>query len=839
MNAPSDTEMINRPTSMFAGYSCLPGIYDEMAAAPGQLRPHWSKFVSSLERLGRDELTLRWENARRIIREHGVTYNVYGDPQGMDRPWELDMVPLLIPAAEWAQIEAGLAQRTRLFNLILADLYGPQRLLREGHLPPALVYANPNFLRPCHGLPVPQQIYLHLHGVDLARSPEGRRWVLSDRTQTPSGAGYALENRIVLSRTLPDEFRDCQVQRLAAFFRLQSDMLRSLAPNNRDNPSVVLLTPGPYNETYFEHDYLARYLGLTLVEGGDLTVRDSKVFIKTLEGLRPVDVILRRVDDSFCDPLELRGDSFLGVAGLLEAARAGNVTIANALGSGLIESPVFLAFLPGLCRQLLGEELKLPSVATWWCGQPKERQYVIDHLDEIVVKAAFSSRSSAPFFGGKLGKEERAQLVREIQARPHDFVGQEQVALSTAPVWQNNRLEPRPLVLRTYVTATNDAFAVMPGGLTRVSTSAADLNVSMQSGGGSKDTWVLTEGPVNMVSLLTASGQPIRAGRSSAELPSRVADNLFWLGRYAERLENTLRLLRCVVIRMTDESGADGAPELSALAQVLVRLDLLPERFRERVSLKELEHEILLLIYKQERAGSARQILGRVRGIASTVRDRFSADTWSILNKLNIDARSRPRRIPLADALGLLNTVIVDLSAFSGMEMENMTRGLGWRFLDFGRRLERATHLVRLFRAGVCHEMKAGSVLEPVLEIFDSLMTYRRRYFASVQLPSVLELLLLDEGNPRSFAFQLKALREHAANLPREAGAVGESDTEKRIAGLASLLRTADLGALTRPEDSDSNGALDSLLADFVVELGVLSTELTHHYFTHTVASVS
>ncbi len=839
MNAPSDTEMINRPTSMFAGYPSVPGIYDEMAMSPGHFRPHWSKFVAAMERLGREELAVRWHHARRIIREHGVTYNVYGDPQGMDRPWELDMLPVLIPPEEWAQLEAGLMQRTRLFNLILADLYGPQRLLREGHLPPALVFANPNFLRPCHGLPVKNQVHVHLHGVDLARSPDGQWWVLSDRTQTPSGAGYALENRIVLSRILPDEFRACQVQRLAPFFRQQSDMLRGLAPHNRANPSVVLLTPGPYNETYFEHDFLARYLGFTLVEGGDLTVRDRKVFIKTLEGLRPVDVILRRVDDSFCDPLELRGDSFLGVAGLLEAVRAGNVTIANGLGSGLIETPVFLAFLPMLCRHLLGEELQLPSVATWWCGQQKEQEYVIEHLDEMVVKSAFGVRPGAPVFGGKLGEEEREALVEKIRARPHDFIGQEQVALSTAPVWHSERLEPRPLVLRAYVAASPDALAVMPGGLTRVSTSAEELNVTMQSGGGSKDTWVLSDDPVSTVTLLTASGQPVRAGRSSGELPSRVADNLFWLGRYTERLEATLRLLRCLVVRMVGEPGGDGPAELSALTQVLVGLDLLPKRFHENMSPKDLEHEVLLLLYKQDRAGSARQIAGRVRALASVVRDRFSADTWSILNKLNIDARSRPRRIPLVDALSLLNVVIVDLSAFSGMEMENMTRGLGWRFLDFGRRLERANHLARLFRAGICPEVKTASVLQPVLEIFDSVMTYRRRYLSGVQLPSVLELLLLDEGNPRSLAFQLEALRDHSEHLPIEGTLTDKSEEESRIESLGLLLREADIESLAQSAETGFHEPLNSLLGDFVVQLGVLSNQLTHHYFTHTVASVS
>ena len=824
---------------MFAGYRALPGIYDEMTLGPGELRPHWKAFAASLEHLGRPELDLRWENARRIIREHGVTYNVYGDPQGMDRPWELDLVPLLIPPAEWAKVEAGLIQRSKLFNLILADLYGPQRIVREGFLPPALVYANPNFIRPCHGLNIPRQSYLHLHATDLTRSPDGQWWVISDRTQAPSGAGYALENRIVLSRILPDEFRDCRVQRLASFFRIHRDTLRGLAPHNRDNPSVVLLTPGPYNETYFEHDYLARYLGFTLIEGGDLTVRDRKVFIKTLEGLRPVDVILRRVDDSFCDPLELRGDSFLGVAGLVEAARAGNVAIANALGSGLIESPAFMAFLPGLCRHLLGEELKMPSVATWWCGQKRERQYVLDHLDRIVVKPAFGSLIREPYFGDKLNSKERAELAAIIQARPGEFVGQERATLSTAPVWLNDKLEPRPLVMRAYVTAAGDSFAVMPGGLSRVSTAAGEPVVSMQSGGGSKDTWVLSDGPVNMISLLTPSGQLVHAGPSSAELPSRVADNLYWLGRYTERLEATLRLLRCVVVRMVDESGAEGAPELTALSSVLARLNMLPRRFYQRATLKELEHEILLLIYKHDRPGSARQTLSRVRGLASVVRDRFSSDTWSILNKLNIDARSRPRRIPLADALGLLNTFIVDLSAFSGMEMENMTRGLGWRFLDFGRRLERATQIVQLFRASLGGEPKPAAILEPVLEISDSLMTYRRRYFAGVQIQSVIELLLLDEGNPRSLAFQLKALREHAAHLPREATALTESNKQKRIAALSTLLWDAEVDTLAKPGASGAPEALDSLLADFQVELGVISNQLSHHYFSHTVASVS
>jgi uncharacterized circularly permuted ATP-grasp superfamily protein/uncharacterized alpha-E superfamily protein len=825
--------------TIFGDYRSEASVYDESVLAPGTPRPHWQNFISALEKLGREELALRWENGRRIIREHGVTYNVYGDPQGMDRPWELDMLPLLLPRSEWLSIEAGLSQRTKLFNLILADLYGQQRLLRDGLIPPALVFANPGFLRACHGLRVPGEIYVHLHAVDLARAPDGQWWALGDRTQSPSGSGYALENRIVLSRIFPDEFHNSQVQRLASFFRILRDTLRSLAPNRSDNPNVVLLTPGPHNETYFEHAYLARYLGFTLVEGGDLTVRGRCVFLKTLEGLQPVDVIFRRVDDTFCDPLELRSDSFLGVPGLVEAARAGNVSLANSLGAGLIESPAFLAFLPNLCRHLLGEELKLPSVATWWCGQAKEQEYVLEHLDDIVVKAAITTQARKPSFGGRLSITEREELVAAIRARPFEFVGQEQVALSTVPMWLNDKPEPRRVSVRAFVATNGDSFTVMPGGLTRVSPAAADPVVSMQSGGGSKDTWILSDGVVSPVSLLTPSGQPVSIARGAGGLPSRVADNLYWLGRYAERLEDTLRVLRCIIVRMTDEASSDKSPELTALAQAMVHLKMLPPEFFGRVLLKDLEQEILQLIYNPQRTGSVRALVRQIRIIASVVRDRFSTDTWRLLNELQLDARTRRGQIPLTDALALLNTLIVDLAAFSGLEMENMTRGHGWRFLDFGRRLERGANLIGVVRAALSPEIKTELVLEPLLEIADSSMTYRRRYFAQARLAPVLDLLLVDASNPRSLAFQLGALTEHTANLPRNPRAPAVLAEQRRLAHLTATLRAADLTALAASREAGDAAAISGWLDELLAGLSALSDELTHFYFTLTVARVS
>src|SRR5277367_1683904 len=409
--------------------------YDELSADGVTPRPHWASLMDSLRGIGPEELGRRWARAERRIRENGITYNIYSDPLGANRAWQIDIIPLLIPAEEWRYIEAGIIQRAQLLGLLLEDLYGPQDLVARGHFPAALLFANPAFLRPLVGVQVPAHSYLHMLAVDLARSPDGRWWVLADRTQAPSGSGYALENRIIVSDLLPELFRTSNVLRLAPFFRAQRDALANLS--ERDNPRIVLLTPGPLNETYFEHSYIARYLGFTLVQGSDLTVRDRCVYLKTVDGLEQVDVILRRVDDSFCDPLELRSDSLLGVPGLVDAIVAGNVKVANALGSGVIETAAIMPFLPGLSTQLLGEKLKLPSVATWWCGQPYALDWVLNHLDSLVVKPAFPSSGMEPVFGAELPYAEKGKFAERLRARPYEYVAQEQVALSAAPVWDN------------------------------------------------------------------------------------------------------------------------------------------------------------------------------------------------------------------------------------------------------------------------------------------------------------------------------------------------------------------------------------------------------------------
>jgi uncharacterized circularly permuted ATP-grasp superfamily protein/uncharacterized alpha-E superfamily protein len=837
---------------LVGSYSPAPGIYDEMMSAPGVFRPHWDAYASSISALGAEELARRWNTARQRIRENGVTYNVYGDPLGMDRPWNLDAIPLLISPNEWRELEAGLIQRARLLNWILADLYGAQKLLRGGHLPPAVVFANPGFLRPCHGLPVPDDAYLHLLAVDLARSASGQWWVLSDRTQAPSGAGYALENRIVQAETFPDLFREFQVQRLASFFRsFRNNMLR-LSTSMRSNPRVVLLTPGPLNETYFEHSYLARYLGFTLAQGGDLTVRDSRVFLKTLEGLKQVDVILRRVDGNFCDPIELRSDSFLGVAGLVESVRAGNVVVANALGTGLIESPALMPFLPGLSRRFLGEKLKLPSVATWWCGQPEALEHVRENLESLVIKPSFPSPGGMePVFGGKLSDEERRKLLDRMEARPYNFTGQELLHLSTAPVWSENVLTPRRVVLRVYVAAVGDTWAVMPGGLARVSASHDSSVVSMQRGGGSKDTWILSDTPVDRFTLQRSRDLPLALNRGTSDLPSRAADNLFWLGRYAERCEHLARVLRCILVRLTGESGgASGSTEWSSLMKLHAYLDSPNSRMAEddpqgHLDLsRDFEQEILSLIFEEQRDDSLYSNLGRTSRAAASVRDRLSSDLLRAVSHLGglarIDAGSTTENaawgyVSPGDALAVLNRCIGTLSSLRGIELENITRGPGWHFLGVGRRIERSIQLVSLFRAIIVPlTAETWPMLEMLLEVCDSSMTYRSRYFTVIQAAPVLDLLMNDEANPRSLAFQIKDLSEHCAFLARTLeGAEWPAAKQRRVEEAAAALFDADVQSLCQPGANGTRMYLDHLLATMDVVLPALSDAITNTWFSH------
>jgi uncharacterized circularly permuted ATP-grasp superfamily protein/uncharacterized alpha-E superfamily protein len=807
--------------------------YDELSADGVTPRPHWIHLMESLREIGPEELGRRWSRAERRIRENGITYNIYSDPLGANRPWRIDIVPLLISADEWRFIEAGIIQRAQLLSLVLEDLYGSQDLVAQGHFPAALLYANPAFLRPLVGVPVPAHSYLHMLAVDLARSPDGQWWVLADRTQAPSGSGYALENRTIVSDVLPNLFRTSNVLRLAPFFRAQREALTSLS--QRNNPRIVLLTPGPLNETYFEHSYIARYLGFTLVEGADLTVRDRCVYLKTVDGLEQVDVILRRVDDSFCDPLELRSESLLGVPGLVDAIVAGNVKVANALGSGLIETAAVMPFLPGLSRHLLGEKLKLPSVATWWCGQEYALDWVLNHLDSVVVKPAFPSLGMEPVFGAELPKAEKGKFAEKLRAHPHEYVAQEQIALSTAPVWDNGRLNSRGLVLRTYVLNTGRGWIAIPGGLIRVAEAEGSV-VSMQRGGHSKDAWVLWDGPVDTFSMLHPRNEPVELRRVARGVPSSVADNVFWLGRYVERAENIARILRPMISRVRRADEAELGCLIRLHSCLESRHSKLPKTKDRQPTSLELEQEMISVMTDVKRPDSLASTLAEVSRVGGNVRERLSADMMFLIGQLR-DSILVASGTQFLEYPTMLTSCLELLSAFSGMERENINRGLGWLFLTSGRRLERAIYLTRQLREiTTLLAEQDWPFLECLLEVADSSMTYRTRYYTTLQPLAVLDVLMADETNPRSLDFQLSHLVDLYQKLPRHL-----PDDLQAMRDALALLRSFDLRELTYPlpgaatvaSGSEGLSRLERFLRDLERLLPSWSNELASRYFSH------
>jgi uncharacterized circularly permuted ATP-grasp superfamily protein/uncharacterized alpha-E superfamily protein len=807
--------------------------YDELSGDGVTPRAHWAHLMDSLGAIGPEELGRRWARAERRIRENGITYNIYGDPLGANRPWKIDIVPYLLSADEWRFLEKGIIQRAELLSLLLQDLYGPQQLIANGHFPAALLYANPAFLRPLVGVRVPAHSYLHMLAVDLARSPDGEWWVLADRTQAPSGSGYALENRTIVADVLPDLFRTSNVLRLAPFFRAQREALISLT--QRSNPRIVLLTPGPHNETYFEHSYIARYLGFTLVEGADLTVRDRCVFLKTVDGLEQVDVILRRVDDSFCDPLELRGESLLGVPGLVDAIVAGNVKVANALGSGLIETAAVMPFLPGLSRQLLGEELKIPSVATWWCGQNYALDWVLKHLDSVVVKPAFPTRGMEPVFGAEIPRAEKAKFAEQLRTRPHEYVAQEQIALSSTPVWEDGHFISRSMVLRAYVLNTGSEWIALPGGLVRVAESEGPV-VSMQRGGHSKDAWVQWDEPVDTFSMLRPRSEPVELRRIGRAVPSGVADNVFWLGRYVERSENIARIVRTIIsrVRRADEGELGCLLRLHGCLES--RHSRLPKGKGKRPTAAEFERELISVLVNAKRPDSLASTLVEVARIGGNVRERLSNDMNFLIGQLRDSVKIEPG-VQFLEYPVILTACLELLSAFSGMERENINRGSGWLFMSIGRRLERAIYLTRQLRELTTPLAECDwSFLEYLLEVADSSMTYRTRYFTTLQPIAVLDVLMADETNPRALDFQIRHLRDLYEKIPRHV----PEDLQTMRDALVRL-RNFDLRRLKYPlpgvavaaDDIEGLAALEQFLRELELLLPSWSNNLSSRYFSH------
>ncbi len=824
--------------------------YNELFNADNTVRPDWQIFFSSLHQLGYNELQDRNADVIRLLKENGVAYNIYNDPSGQNRPWELDPIPQIITASEWNVVNDGLIQRATLLDLLLKDVYGEQRLIRDGIIPQELIYLHPGFLRNCVNIQSTGAHQLVLYAADMARGIDGRLWVISDRTQAPSGMGYALENRFAMTSVLPELFNGLNVKRISPYFDSLQLALSGIAPHNTDNPRVVILTPGPENETYFEHSYLAAYLGLTLVQGNDLMVKDNYVWLKTIDGLEKIDVILRRLDDVYCDPLELKSDSLLGVPGLVQAVRKGNVAIANPLGSSIVENTGLVPFLPSISKYFLDTDLLLPSIATWWCGQPKEMQYVIDNIGSLVIRKIFRNvaGSSSTIDGGALSKTETAELIKKIKTNPYLYAGQEKVNFSSTPSWLNGKIVAGHSLFRSFLVSHNNSFVAMPGGLTRTNTGDNSIIISNQRGGISKDTWVLSadeelEKPV-MLQLNTDSVAKKIVKRS---LPSHTAENLFWVGRYTERVIHNARLQRTVMQHILQgNKNISRAGSGVILLQALTRctysypgfLDMdHPDTLQEKLS--NPWPELTDLLYNEKRSGSLGQNISQLIHAVYSTRNFWSTDTWRVLRKMEDDwnKAKTDKHTDHLKIIGTIDALNTSMFAFLGMNRESVRREQGWNIMDMGRKIEQSLFLITLIQSIFQkrqEEQVQHELLESIMIASQSLITYRYTYRDHLQLPQALELLMLDVNYPKSLAYLVRKIKRYVALLPGETKDVPLGHTQRYIHEADLLLKLANIIELSKHDpQSGEYSVLHQFLDKLYLLIAETSTLINKTYFKH------
>jgi uncharacterized circularly permuted ATP-grasp superfamily protein/uncharacterized alpha-E superfamily protein len=795
--------------------------WDEMTDARGQVRPHWQNLSVKINRWSSEERHSLAASASRMIADLGTTFNVYSDAGAVGQPYELDPIPLLVSPADWTTVSAGISQRIRLIDAILADVYGPQELLRKGLIPPDLVHASPAFLQFAKGIHPVGDKFVTTMGCDLVRSANGNWSVLSDHTEAPGGLGQVLENRNVTSNLLSDQFEALQVCRLGTFFDSERSTLKAMLPARGEMPNVVFLTPGFRHPSYFEHAYKARLLGFPLVEPADLTVRERRLFLKTLSGLRRIDGVACRVELEGLDPLE---HGLRGVPGIIEAWRTGNVALANSPGSGFASTPALMPFLPGICRKVFGEEMKLPFVETWWLSPADVRRRVLDELHRYVLLSAFGRDPLLPIRCSSLSPSARKQWTALIEERPHDFVVQLDVIPSEAPSLEARSIRHRPIVWRAFALNAPAGPVVLPGGLARVGKSGQAPQLWPGHAGFTKDVWISDTSADFLTRTEVKSPRPLKDRHPSAlEVPSRIAEQLFWVGRYAERVELATRLLRVTLRNLSGEAGRLQQEHLAACLTLIRGTELVAKTvlFHPTQTVKTLTG----LIHDQSARGGIPSLTRSLMQNAAAARDRLSDDTWRFFNRLEDIVHVDPGEPSAAELLRTLDTLVLHLSAFAGMQAENMTRGQGWRFLELGRRIERALSCLKLLRTAATEGDGESPLLDPLLETCDSVMTYRRRHFSRPKLDAVIELIFSDPSNPRSVAYQIAILDKEIGRVP------GDPDY-----GLLPKIRghLHDLDARITASPAPVRATFD----EFTDILEAFADLLTQHYFSHSVRRV-
>lgn len=815
--------------------------YDEIKDADGKIKPHWQQLFSTLEKLGLEELNARTTGIISKLRENGVTYNIYeSSADGHNRPWKLDPIPFLLHEKEWETISKGLIQRAKLMDAIYQDIYGPQRLIKDGILPPHVVYGNYGFFRSCYDVKLPSKNQLIIYATDFARGPDQRMWVLDSRTQSPSGSGYALENRSVISKFLPELTEGMTLNRLAPFFNTLQQSILNLSKTSKGQPNIVYLTPGPHTETYFEHTYLASYLGYTLVQGDDLMVRDNKVWLKSITGLERVDVIIRRVDDEYADPLELREDSRLGVPGLLRAMRAGNVVVLNPPGSSVLENNALLPFMSSACEYFFGEKLLMPNIATWWCGQKRELDYVMENLHKLIIKKANRNERYRSTFARMLSPEALEKLRREILEKPADYVAQQESQLSTTPSFVDGKIEPRFAAMRAFLVSDGEEYHVLKGGLTRSSAASDRFVISNQLGGIAKDTWIVGDKDTQPKEKLVVASTD--SFKHQTSLPSRSAENLFWAGRYCERSMTATKWIKILFNTLHDNVTLGGSPKsqhITVLLQALTHLTLSYPGFLEEELCENPYQEILELTSQTTKSGSLVSALQSfLRGVIS-VNDKWNHDTRRNINTIEVSlgelkALKTANPNVIQEKLDRLQT---RLFAFYGIISESLPRDAAFYLFESGKLIERILAKISVLRTGLSTKNDfpiEKEVMEAILINHHLLVYYRQLYKSHISIETVLDMVILDEKLPYSLTSLLNQLFDYISKLPNYKDPERLSAAAKFVLEASTKIKLAKIEELIVSDEDDYRVDLDKLLSELYDLISSVTASLTNQYFTHT-----
>ncbi|GGC11942.1 circularly permuted type 2 ATP-grasp protein [Dyadobacter sediminis] len=816
--------------------------YDEVLDLNGRIKPYWKALFSTMEKLGIDELQNRNKEIVNKLRENGVTYNVYGTPDGLNRPWQLDPIPFLIEQKEWNGIAKGLQQRAVLLDLILKDLYGPRNLIKDGIIPAELVFDNAGFFRPCTDIKLSSDKQLTLFAADMARGPDGQMWLVDNRTQAPSGSGYTLENRIVMSKLLPELADGMYVSKLSPYFNSLQNTVLKLSDKSKEAPNIVYMTPGPNNEAYFEHAYLASYLGYTLAQGDDLLVRNGSVWLKSIEGLQKVDVIIRRIDDDWCDPLELREDSRLGVPGLLQAIRMGNVQVLNAPGSSVLENHAFHAFMGNICTYFLGEKLIMPSVATWWCGHVKELNYVLSHMDELIIKKANRKTKFRSIYGRLLSASEKDELKRMISQKPHEFIAQQEISLSTTPSLIDGNIVPRYAALRAFLVANGNEYHVMQGGLTRSSPVKDRFVISNQYGGLSKDTWIVSDktGEVPEKIVYTAPASV----NKHISLPSQSAENLFWIGRYCERTMAVIKFMNITinVLNLDRNFGGSAKQEhIKILLQSLTHLSATyPGFLEEEERMSDPYKEIIDLVSNTNRPGSIASSISSFLNAVSAVRNQWNMETWRIVDLIDNGFQEirNAGHMNSNNIQKTLDGLFNNMFTFLGIIAESMPRDNSFLLLETGKLIERILSRISVIQSNFGVKNSSGvenELIEATLINHHLLVSYRQIYKSHLSVEAMLDMILLEKTLPFSLVYMLDELKSNLGRLPSTTRGERLNDAQKYVLQASTLIKLADIPALSKSNGKSDRSELFELLSEVSRLISSVSVNLTNMYFSHTI----